>query len=69
MLNLGRFYVDISISNCQKDAMMIFHDSSRRECCILCHGDTAAVNEETDVCECGPGSKAGIINNKIYVRE
>ena len=37
--------------------MVVFHDSSQRECCILCHGDTAAVNEETDVCECGPGSK------------
>ena len=40
--------------------MMVLHDSSNRECCILCYGDTASVNEDTDVCECGPGSKPGI---------
>ena len=40
-----------------KDAMEVFHVSSQRECCILCHGDTAAVNDDLDICECGPGSK------------
>ena len=41
--------------------MMIFHDSYVIESCILCHGDTAAVNDDLDICECGPGSKASFI--------
>ena len=44
------------ICSCNAESLVFFHQSSQRECCVLCHGPGASLAADAATCECQNGA-------------
>ena len=44
------------VCSCDTQAVLYFHESSGRDCCVQCFGPGSALNADTATCECNNGA-------------